>query len=343
MSTLNKDEEKFVDDLINNRKVYLYTRKSDDTEIYTDINLLDINNIQKYSIEELQNFLSSDKLYKFTKKLSGAMSHHKNETLDTYMSALSKYKKAIQNYINGSKYVLPDVNKGKDTNNGNDDNDGNDENNVEDKIKKNEIDTVEGQGVKKRNGYKIKNSKYNDKLKINMDKLYNNYYVEAWYGDNILYENQGDKDTVELLTKSRVNKKKKYSKLSQEIFNDMITLSGMIKQRNGKIKMLGESNIILNENDLRKRIALLRGTIIAGKDNKKLQNELPKLTNQDNVIQNKSVNDLYNNLKTLTPMLKGSKGDENVHNQVYNIIDYLRSNRHISRDQYHKYIKKHLM
>ena len=53
-----------------------------------------------------------------------------------------------------------------------------------------------------------------------MDKLYNNYYLEARLNDDIIYENQGDKDTIELLTKGRINKKKIYSKLSQDIFND---------------------------------------------------------------------------------------------------------------------------
>ena len=78
-----------------------------------------------------------------------------------------------------------------------------------DKISENIEHEVKGQGIKKRRiGYKIENAKYGDKLKINMDKLFNNYYVEAWYGDNILYENQSDKDTMELLTKGRINKKR---------------------------------------------------------------------------------------------------------------------------------------
>ena len=123
----------------------------------------------------------------------------------------------------------------------------------------------------------------------------------------------------------------------------MMTLSGMIKKRNGKNKLLGESNIILNDNDRKKRISLIRGSIIAGNDNPKLLKELSVLTNQENIIQDKSVDDVYKKLKTLTSILKTSKSDENVNNQVYNIIDYLRTNRHISRDQYHKYIKKHLM
>ena len=88
---------------------------------------------------------------------------------------------------------------------------------------------------------------------------------------------------------------------------------------------------------------LLRSSIIAGNDNKKMQNELARLTNQENVTQDKSIDDIYKDLKTLTPILKTSQGDENVYNYVYNIIDYIRSNKHISREQYHKYIKKHLM
>ena len=123
----------------------------------------------------------------------------------------------------------------------------------------------------------------------------------------------------------------------------MITLSGFIKKRNGKKKLIGQSNIILNDDDRKKRINLLRGSIIAGNDNPKLLKELSQLTNQENVIQNKSVDDIYKDLKSLTQLLKTSEGSENVYNHVYNIIDYLRSNQHISREQYHKYIKKHLM
>ena len=85
-----------------------------------------------------------------------------------------------------------------------------------------------------------------------MDKLYNNYYVEAWIDNDIIYQNQGDKDTIELLSKGRLDKKKRYSELSQQIFNDMITLPGFIKKRNGKSKLIGQSNIILTDNDRKK-------------------------------------------------------------------------------------------
>ena len=310
--------EDFIGDLIKGKKVFLHEGKKDD--IYTNIKLRSLSELDNLTKEELYRYLKSDDIKSLTQQLNITNRWHPNvKSIESYINALNEYKKTIKNKI------LEKSNLG---------------------VIKEEDETSEiiGQGIKKRrNGYKIENEKYGNKLKINMDKLYNNYYVEAWYGDNILYENQGDKDTVELLTKGRIDKKKKYSNLSKQIFNDMMILSGMIKKRNGKNKLLGESNIILNENDLKKRIALIRGSIIAGNDNKKLQQELSRLTNQENVTQNKTIDSLFDELKSMTPLLKTSEGDENVHNQVYNIIDYLRTNRHISRDQYHKYIKKHLM
>ena len=348
----NKDEYKFIDDLINNKRVYLYTRKSDNVDIYTKIKLLDLRKLNNYSNDELSEYLKSNDLESFTKQLSGAKKYH--DGFDMKIEALNKYKKAILAYINSDNFVKKDDDKTDDKTDDKpadkpddkpaDKPDDKPADKPDDKNNENKITEIEGEGIKKRrNGYKIENSKYGEKIKINMDKLFNNYYVEAWYDDRVIYENQGDKDTVELLTKGRINKKKKYSKISQQIFNDMVILSGMVKKRNGKNKLLGSSNIILNENDLKKRIALLRGSVIAGNDNKKIQQELASLSSQKDVVQNKSIDNLFTDLKTLTPILKTSQGDENVHNQVYNIIDYLRTNRHISRDQYHKYIKKHLM
>ena len=312
MNIFDNDEElDFINDLMKGNKVILY-KKTDNSTVDTEVKLLDLNNLSNYSNEEIQNFLDSEQLTRLTKQLTSAARWAVDkEKIQAYDESLKKYKNAIKSYIDSTKFMSKD-------------------------------DKGEGEGIKKRNGYEIVDSKYN-KLLINMDKLYNNYYVEARLNNDIIYENQGDKDTVELLTKGRINKKKKYSKLSQQIFNDMITLSGMIKKRNSKSKLIGSSNIIFNDKDLQKRMALLRGSIIAGNDNPKLLKELSELTNQENIVQNKSVNDLYNNLKTLTPMLKTSQGNANVYNNVYNIIDYLRTNRHITRDQYHKFIKKHLM
>ena len=346
----NNDEINFITNLIKGNRVFLYKGKQDNVEHYSNIKLIDLGELNKYTIDELKEYLKSDELTKFTKQLSGAKKYH--EGFEMKIGALNKYKEAIKGYIHSRDFVKKiDKPDDKEDDKQDDkvvddkpaDDKQTDDKQSDDKPADDKITEIEGKGIKRRNRYKIENGKYNEKIKINMDKLYNNYYVEAWYNNDIIYENQGDRDTLELLTKSRINKKKKYSKLSQQIFNDMITLSGMVKKRNAKNKLLGSSNIILNEHDRQKRIELLRGSIVAGNDNEKLHNELSKLSNQENVTQNKSVNDLYRTLKTLTPLMKTSKADVNTHNQVYNIIDYLRSNKYISRDQYHKYIKKHLM
>ena len=62
-----------------------------------------------------------------------------------------------------------------------------------------------------------------------MPKLMNEMVIEANLGDDILYTNKADRDTINILTK-RFNRKKEYSKLSQHIFNDLNQLSGMIKK-----------------------------------------------------------------------------------------------------------------
>ena len=323
----NSIERNFINDLIKGKKVYLYDRKkpnSNETEpIYSKIQLIDLNNLSNTTDEELNNLLKSQELLSLSNSLATVGGNRKNDTLLSYSNSLKKYKKKLKEEI--EKRSKKEVE------------------NTPEYLQQTNTTAIKCQGIKKRNGHKIVNSKYNDKLLINMDKLYNNYYVEARLNDDILYKNQGDKDTVELLTKGRINKKKKYSKLSLQILNDMMVLSGMVRKRNEKTKLLGSSNIILNDDDRRKRINLLRGTISAGNDNKNILDELAHLTNQASDVGNKNVDDIYKDLKTLTPMLKASQGNENVYNRVYNIVDYLRSNRHITRDQYHKFIKKHLM
>ena len=90
---------------------------------------------------------------------------------------------------------------------------------------------IEGDGVKKRkgNGYKLAKSKYNNKLYINMDKLLSEMVIEAAIDDNIIYMNKADRDTIDILTKWH-NPKKKYTKLSIKIFNDLNKLSVMVKK-----------------------------------------------------------------------------------------------------------------
>ena len=66
-------------------------------------------------------------------------------------------------------------------------------------------------------------------------------------------------------------------------------------------------SIILTRQDGQTRIDLLRGTIKAGNDNKELNQELQQLTNQDVHTNNKTRDDLYNDLKNLIPILKKNK------------------------------------
>ena len=226
-----KESKDFVDDIIKGKDVFLYTGKKGD--VYTDVKLHDLNYLDKFTRDNLQNYLNSPQITSLTRQLNAVYQHHPhNKLIESYIKNFKEYKLKIKEKLaeKDNISVINEVDeKISETQTP-------DKDDVKDKISENNTQpiqelVVEGQGIKKRNGYKIENSKY-DKLLINMDKLFNNYYVEAWFNDDIIYENQGDKDTVELLTKARINKKKKYSKLSQQIVNDMITLSGMIKKRN---------------------------------------------------------------------------------------------------------------
>ena len=173
-----------------------------------------------------------------------------------------------------------------------------------------------------------------------MRKLLNEMILEAKIGNDIIYENKVDASIICLLTK-RFNPKQKYSKLSKQIFSDLNDLSGMVKQRNMKKKLFGKS-IILNEKVREKRTNLLRASIIAGNDNKKMAHELSELTDQE-VNTNKKPEDLMDDLQSLTPSLTTSNADGNLKNRIYNIIDYLCTNQLITQTQYHNYIKKHLL
>ena len=176
-----------------------------------------------------------------------------------------------------------------------------------------------------------------------MPKLLNEMIIEAKLSNNddILYSNRCDKCTIDLLTK-RYNPKIKYSQLAKNIFNDLNDLSGMVKKRNMKSKLIGKGKIILNEQDRQKRVNLIRSSIIAGNDNKQMIQELKQLTNQEINTDGKTPRDLFNDLKNLTPLLKSSNATTDLKNRIFNIIDYLRTNEFITKTQYHDYIKKHL-
>ena len=176
-----------------------------------------------------------------------------------------------------------------------------------------------------------------------MPQLLNEMIIEAKLSNNddILYTNKCDKCTIDLLTK-RYNPNIKYSQLAKNIFNDLNDISGMIKKRNMKSKLIGQGKIILNENDRQKRINLIRSSIIAGNNNKEMVQELKQLTNQEINTNNKTPRQLVDDLKNLTPILKTSNATIDLKNRIFNIIDYLRTNEFISKTQYHDYIKKHL-
>ena len=157
---------------------------------------------------------------------------------------------------------------------------------------------------KKQNGYKIVYSKYNDKIYLNMDKLLNKMEIEAAVdGGRIIYTNKANKDTIDLLMK-RYKPSQKYSKRAIQIFNDLNQLSGMAKKRNRKSRLVGHGPIILTPQDKQIRIEVLRGSIIAGNDNKSIYNELKLLTTQDIYTNNTAPGDLYHDLKNLTAILK---------------------------------------
>ena len=269
----------------------------------------------KSSDEELKNELKNKDLKSLGNKISAYYSHNKNnKLLLLYRNAITKYQKIIKNELANREYIE----------------------------KKEEI-KGEGAKTKKRNSYKIVNSKYNDKLLINMPKLLNEMIIEAKLSNNddILYSNRCDKCTIDLLTK-RYNPRTKYSQLAINILNDLNDLSGMVKKRNMKSKLIGKGKIILNERDRDKRVNLIRSSIIAGNNNKEMIQELKQLTNQEINTDGKTPHDLINDLKNLTPILKTSNATTDLKNRIFNNIDYLRTNEFISKTQYHDYIKKHL-
>ena len=308
------EEKQFLEDLAgDNEKKPLYKKKNGET-VYTNIKIIGVDNIMNSSDDELKNELKNKDLKSLGNKIIAYYKYNKdNKLLLLYRNAITKYQRIIKNELSNRENIIREEIKG------------------------------EGIKRKKRNSYKIVNSKYNDKLLINMPKLLNEMIIEAKLSNNddILYSNKCDKCTIDLLTK-RYNPKTKYSQLAKNIFNDLNDLSGMVKKRNMKSKIIGQGKIILNENDREKRVNLIRSSIIAGNNSKEMVKELKRLTNQEINTDGKTPRDLIVDLKNLTPILKTSNATTDLKNRIFNIIDYLRTNEFISKTQYHDYIKKHL-
>ena len=312
--TLLPQEKQFLEDLSVKKVIHLYTKKNGE-EVNSDIKIIGVDNIMKASDDELKNELYNKDIKSLGNKISAYFKYHKdNKLLKSYRNAIRKYLEIIRTELRNRENLI-----------------------------KNEEITGEGGKTKKRNSYKIVNSKYNDKLLINMPKLLNEMIIEAKLSNNndILYSNRCDKCTIDLLTK-RYNPKRKYSQLAKNIFNDLNDLSGMVKKRNMKSKLIGKGKIILNEEDKNKRVNLIRSSLIAGNNNQEMIQELKQLTNQEINNEGKTSRDLFNDLKNLTPLLKTTNASTELKNRIFNIIDYLRTNEFISKTQYHDYIKKHL-
>ena len=100
----DNSEREFINDLIDGKKIFLYTRKkgvdTDESEdVYTDIKLLDLNKLSTYSNDEIEKFLKSKKLDSLTKQLSAASRYHKTKPeIITYTNSIRKYKDAIKDY-----------------------------------------------------------------------------------------------------------------------------------------------------------------------------------------------------------------------------------------------------
>lgn len=114
-------------------------------------------------------------------------------------------------------------------------------------------------------GYKIKRGRYGG-LTIDLPKLRSQLLVVAKNGKGEkVYHQQGDFDTLDLLTK-RFNSKKRYSDLAVKIFNDLNELSGTPINRNSKkYQQLGRGTFYYNDpKELFDRLELLGREYLGG-------------------------------------------------------------------------------
>ena len=301
----NDDEINFLDKIYNKEKILIPGKTN---EYFNYIDIIALDDIIKSSINDLENLLENNPFKTIQSKLGAlkrnlTMKSEDYHNVILYNNAINNYKSAIKNMIQSSRYV--------------------------------------GHGIKKkRNGYKIdRNGLYNNKVYINTDKLLNEFILEVMMNNEIIYKTKADKATVDILTK-RFDNSKKYTKKAIKIFNDLNTITNMKRKKGNKMNKFIGNSIILNENDKIDRLNLLHSALLSGNDSKIIYDEIEKI-NGSSFDENKNVDDLYNELKQLTPMI--SSGSQNVINSIYNIIDYLRKNNEISKEQYHKYIKKYLI
>ena len=147
--------------------------------------------------------------------------------------------------------------------------------------------TKKGEGVRKykqpkRHAYKITGGQYGG-LFIDVPKLMNKLKIDAYLGGKLIYQADGDKSLVDLLTK-RCNPKTKYSHNAVKIFNDLNMLSNLPPHRSsGKSQMIGFGSNIMYYNrptELFDRMKLIVGSIAAGNNSPVLRNDLSQISDE---------------------------------------------------------------
>ena len=145
-----------------------------------------------------------------------------------------------------------------------------------------------------RNAYKITPQGQYGELMINVPRLMNEMVVEVSKvkGGSIVYEQQGDKSLVDLLTKKYRPNANAYSSKAIQIFQDLSKLANMPKHRSsGKSKLLtplrGGQIYYTSPEDLMKRLNLLTGTRAAGNTNISIQNEISEIL--DHLLKNEKI------------------------------------------------------
>ena len=133
-------------------------------------------------------------------------------------------------------------------------------------------------------------------LKIDVPQLLGHLKLIAYKDGKKVYDKNVDFDTVDLLTK-RFNSRKKYSSLSQKVFDRLRRLNEMSSSK------LGSSVIYYKSpRDLLDRLELLGGTIAAGNNSSKVKNEYSEIAHalhNLNEITNDDLNDLLRGILPL--------------------------------------------
>lgn len=133
-------------------------------------------------------------------------------------------------------------------------------------------------------------------LKIDVPQLFGQLKLVAYKDGEKVYDKMVDFDTIDLLTK-RFNSKKKYSNLSQRVFNEFNDLSEIpIHKTSKKFSKLGSGVVFYNNpRDLFARLELLGGEINAGNNSAKVKNEFSEIAHtlaKLNVFSNEHLGNL---------------------------------------------------